>query len=372
MATSATVQPGQPPGGMTRPSEGGALRSQDSRSTADPAGLDGTLLRLNPATGAGMPDNPNAASPDPNTRRIVAQGLRNPFRFTIRPGTNEVWIGDVGWNVWEEINRITNPTASVVNFGWPCYEGTARQSGYDNANVPLCEIAVHRGGPRSAPYYAYNHSSRSWRAKPCPTGELVDQRRRVLPHQRRQLPDRIPGCTVLRRLRRGCIWAMKPSTPGGLPNPGNIETFASAAGIPVDLDDRAGRRAVLRRHRQRHCSPDPVLPRQPAARAAITAAPTAGAVPLPVTFRRLRVDRCGPGRRGPAQLLLGLHQRRHHRRDHSHGGPHLLRAGTYTARLTVTDTLGATGSDDRGDQSWQRRAHGGDRYADGRLDLEGG
>ena len=34
-------------------------------------------------------------NPDPNARRIVAYGLRNPFRFTFRPGTNEIWIGDV-------------------------------------------------------------------------------------------------------------------------------------------------------------------------------------------------------------------------------------------------------------------------------------
>jgi hypothetical protein len=39
-------------------------------------------------------------------------GLRNPFRFAFRPGTNEVWAGDVGWNTWEEINRLpARPTA---------------------------------------------------------------------------------------------------------------------------------------------------------------------------------------------------------------------------------------------------------------------
>ena len=48
---------------------------------------------------------------DPNARRIVAHGLRNPFRLTLRPGTGEVWVGDVGWNDWEEIDRIAAPTA---------------------------------------------------------------------------------------------------------------------------------------------------------------------------------------------------------------------------------------------------------------------
>jgi glucose/arabinose dehydrogenase len=66
---------------------------------------------------------PLASSPDPNARRIIAHGLRNPFRFTPRPGTTELWLGDVGWSDWEEINRITDPLGTVENFGWPCYEG---------------------------------------------------------------------------------------------------------------------------------------------------------------------------------------------------------------------------------------------------------
>ena len=108
---------GDPPGGvgaMLSPptAEGGALRSQDLRTSGDPTSLDGALLRVNPATGAGLPDNPNAASTDANARRIVAYGLRNPFRLGVRPGTGEVWIGDVGWNTWEEIQRIQQPTAA--------------------------------------------------------------------------------------------------------------------------------------------------------------------------------------------------------------------------------------------------------------------
>ena len=71
--------------------------------------LDGALLRVDPATGAGLPDNPLADSTDANARRIVAYGLRNPFRLAVRPGTDEVWIGDVGWNTWEEINRVQSP-----------------------------------------------------------------------------------------------------------------------------------------------------------------------------------------------------------------------------------------------------------------------
>ena len=65
-----------------------------------PKTLDGSILRVDPTTGAAAAGNPNASSTDPNVRRIIAHGLRNPFRITTRPGTNELWVGDVGWNLW--------------------------------------------------------------------------------------------------------------------------------------------------------------------------------------------------------------------------------------------------------------------------------
>src|SRR5262249_14247438 len=138
--------------------EGGALRSQDLRSAGDPVTLDGTVIRIDPNTGAALPDNPLIASSDPNARRVIAYGLRNPFRFTFRPGTSELWIGDVGWNAWEEIDRVLSPTdAAVENFGWPAYEGAGRQSAYDDANLPLLESLYATPGAVTAPYYTYNH-----------------------------------------------------------------------------------------------------------------------------------------------------------------------------------------------------------------------
>ena len=41
-----------------RTSEGGSLRSQDLRTRSDPLSLDGTLLRIDRATGDGLSDNP--------------------------------------------------------------------------------------------------------------------------------------------------------------------------------------------------------------------------------------------------------------------------------------------------------------------------
>src|SRR5262245_23474035 len=114
---------GDPPSSTQTPptAEGGALRSQSlERPAGESSVLNGAILRVDPDSGAGMPDNPLASSTDANDRRIIAYGLRNPFRITTRPNTSEVWVGDVGWNDWEEINRIVDPRVGVSNFGWPC------------------------------------------------------------------------------------------------------------------------------------------------------------------------------------------------------------------------------------------------------------
>ncbi|MDG2113216.1 MAG: PQQ-dependent sugar dehydrogenase, partial [Actinomycetota bacterium] len=129
--------------------EGGMLRSQDLRTLSDPVGMEGTVIRIDAATAAGLADNPFGTHADLNARRIVAYGLRNPFRFTMRPGTDDTYVADVGWHGYEEINRIQNPPARVDasdpdaanadNFGWPCYEGPARQSAFDSLNLTICE-----------------------------------------------------------------------------------------------------------------------------------------------------------------------------------------------------------------------------------------
>lgn len=53
----------------------------------------------------------------PNT--IFASGVRNPFRMEIDSATGLVYLGDVGFNTWEEVNLIQ----SGKNYGWPTAEG---------------------------------------------------------------------------------------------------------------------------------------------------------------------------------------------------------------------------------------------------------
>ncbi|HSC50099.1 MAG TPA: PQQ-dependent sugar dehydrogenase [Gaiellaceae bacterium] len=235
---------GDPPGGVGVPlsppgAEGGALRSQSVRRTDGPATLNGAVLRIDPATGAGVPGNPFYSSPDAKARRIVAYGLRNPFRITQRPGTDELWIGDVGWNTWEEINRVVAPASvTASNFGWPCYEGASPQGGYQAAGLNLCSSLYSTPGSVISPYYTYNHSACVVNYTGCHTGGSSITG--VAFYQGGSYPTQYNGALFFADHTRNEIWAMLPGT-NGLPDPTKLQSFVGvdaaggAAGHPVDL-----------------------------------------------------------------------------------------------------------------------------------------
>jgi glucose/arabinose dehydrogenase len=229
---------GDPPSGaggtQVLPSaEGGALRSQDLRTTADPTTLDGTIIRIDPNTGTAAAGNPLSGSSDPNARRIIASGLRNPFRITARPGTSEIWIGDVGWDTWEEINRIQNPTdATPKNFGWPCYEGVARQAGYDAHDLSICENLYTQSQATTAPFYAYNHADRVVNGETCSVG--TSSITGLAFYKGGNYPANYLGALFFADYSRGCIWVMFAGS-NGLPDPSQIATFVDGAAGPVDL-----------------------------------------------------------------------------------------------------------------------------------------
>ncbi|WP_081614422.1 lectin-like domain-containing protein [Novipirellula maiorica] len=91
-----------------------AVRVQDIDS------LSGKVLRIDPLTGEGLADNPFFnGDADANRSKVYQLGLRNPFRIAVDDATGRLFIGDVGWTTWEEINTGDPGT----NFGWPYYEG---------------------------------------------------------------------------------------------------------------------------------------------------------------------------------------------------------------------------------------------------------
>lgn len=137
--------------GIIRPEENiGAYRSQMLSS------LTGKLLRIDPETGDGLPSNPffDAENPRTASSRVWALGLRNPFRFIVKPNSGShfpedgnpgiIYLGDVGYDSWEELDVIDK---GGLNLGWPLYEGFAESKEYvhkiianPDASNPLFQI----------------------------------------------------------------------------------------------------------------------------------------------------------------------------------------------------------------------------------------
>jgi glucose/arabinose dehydrogenase len=305
---------------------------------ADPVSLDGAILRVDPATGAALPDNPLALNPDPNARRIIAYGLRNPFRITVRPGTNDVWFGDVGWNTWEEINRIPNPTdATVENFGWPCYEGAGRQGGYDSANLNICETLYGEAGAVTGPVYTYNHSAQVVPGETCPTGSSSTAG--VAFYNGGNYPTQYNGALFFADYSRDCIWVMFAGADG-LPDPANRATFVAPAANPVDLQIGPGGDlfyadfdgGTIRRIRFLGANNPP--------NAVATANPTQGPAPLTVNF-----DGTGSSDPDPGDTITyawDLNGDGQYDDSTSATPTYTYAAGSYTVRLRVTDNHGAS------------------------------
>ena len=211
-----------PAGSPTNPcddpaDEGGALRAQDARTSSDPQSLDGSILRVNPDTGAAPSDNPYAASADANRRRVIAYGMRNPYRFTFSIDGDHLYATDVGWTEWEEINRVdlTNTGASAVeNFGWPCYEGPAFENSYRSAAiaVPLdvcLDLETDVTDPPDAPFISYNHTDDVITGDGC-DGANGSAATGVAFYAGGDYPAQFDGAMFLADFARSCVWVVYP------------------------------------------------------------------------------------------------------------------------------------------------------------------
>ena len=135
--------------------DGGGSGDPDNNGQ-NPGTLLGKILRIDPsrdqfpadpARDYGIPPaNPFAAGG--GAPEVLAYGLRNPFRNSFDPATGNLWIGDVGQNVVEEIDLL-RPSDAGANFGWPILEGTRPFRGGSTAGLtpPVAEY-LHGTGTR--------------------------------------------------------------------------------------------------------------------------------------------------------------------------------------------------------------------------------
>jgi glucose/arabinose dehydrogenase len=293
-----------------------ALRSQRLDSLA------GKVLRVT-KSGAGLPTNPFwNGDAGANRSKVWAYGLRNPFRANLRPGTNTAYIGDVGWNSWEEINV----TRKGANFGWPCYEGNGQQAGY--ASKQLCKDLYVQGLQAirfPLTIYARSATGASVTGGAFYTGSSY--------------PSQYRGAYFFGDYVKGFLRSLRVDADDALVT--GPTTVATEVGSVVDIGGgpngdlhyiRIGRGLLLRiRFTSGNSEPT----------AEATADPTNGGVPLIVQFS-------GSGSHDPDGEGLT------YRWTFGDGTPsssvvnptHTYQAsGTYTATLTVSDGRGGTSSD---------------------------
>lgn len=83
-------------------------------------------------------------------REICNWGLRNPWQFRFDPKTGDLYIADVGQNVWEEVNVVPGDQPCGHNFGWDFNEGghcypASLESCDKIGQLPVAEYQ-HNGG----------------------------------------------------------------------------------------------------------------------------------------------------------------------------------------------------------------------------------
>ena len=182
--------------------------------------LSGKILRIDPITGDGLADNPfYNGNADANRSKVYQLGLRNPFRMTVDPRNGDVYVGDVGWTQWEEINSA----GAGANFGWPYYEGgngnSLQTGGYRNLNE--AQTFYNSGQAVDPSILALNHSADGINA--IVLGDI---------YTGNAFPAEYQGDLFFNDLGQGIVYNVSFDEQG---NVASFDTFTTGANIVVQI-----------------------------------------------------------------------------------------------------------------------------------------
>ena len=105
----------------------GGGSGDDLEQAQDRTSLLGKILRINPRPSGSRPYTVPASNPFvgiPGRDEIWSYGLRNPWRFSFDMQTGALLVGDVGQDLWEEVDYdpVSSGAGRGDNFGWDCRE----------------------------------------------------------------------------------------------------------------------------------------------------------------------------------------------------------------------------------------------------------
>jgi glucose/arabinose dehydrogenase len=147
----------------------------DGGSADDPFGngqntntLLGKILRIDVRNGdpyAIPADNPFATGG--GKPEIWAYGLRNPWRLSFDKATGDLYIADVGQDIWEEVDYVAAGQSGGMDFGWNYREGNHPFRGSPPATLhltyPVAEYSHDEGGCSVTGGYVYRGAMPEWR-----------------------------------------------------------------------------------------------------------------------------------------------------------------------------------------------------------------
>ncbi|HEY5155157.1 MAG TPA: PQQ-dependent sugar dehydrogenase, partial [Acidimicrobiales bacterium] len=129
----------------------------------------GKILRIDPGAADpdkpyGIPDGNPFASGQDGAPEVWLYGVRNPWRFSFDKASGDLWVGDVGQDEVEEIDRLPSTDGAdpgrAANLGWNLSEGSESFKGgvpaagaigpifqyhHDNGNCAVIGGFVYRG-----------------------------------------------------------------------------------------------------------------------------------------------------------------------------------------------------------------------------------
>jgi glucose/arabinose dehydrogenase len=130
----------------------GGSGGDPQNNAQNPNNLLGKMVRINVDGASGYTVPAGNMFPNGNGGRaeICSMGLRNPWRWSFDRGTGDLWIADVGQNLWEEVNRVDAGTPCGQNYGWRPWEGFYPYN-------PVEALNPARLDDWTFPVIAYNH-----------------------------------------------------------------------------------------------------------------------------------------------------------------------------------------------------------------------
>ncbi len=218
------VEPADFPGGSgdddtnLPPNSHAAIKLYNLAGNIDPAGI--PLYEIpddNPWVGA-TSFNGVTVDPDANVRtEFFAVGFRNPWRFSFDSLTDELWLGDVGQGLWEEVSTVL----SGSNHGWAWYEGDANGSKFgDSINGAMSTAATF-----TFPEWDYAHNGPSTLIGTSVTGGLVFRGNNI---------GSLYGKYIFADFNSGNIWSLERTTTHGSPIVERIAGQSYIAGFGTD------------------------------------------------------------------------------------------------------------------------------------------